>query len=165
VKRMTPMDEAWMILKMPMRGTSAEHFDQSMQQGMFEPRQGTGGMAGQTAVWAAPDESQSSQDTVMDYAMSGYERGKYDRAPLVHYIPDTVDSVKQGANYAVRYPEGVKAEDTQEIWRGQSYNDWKKNSNLLQRLGEIAGFHTYYQSQIKDFERALENFRQKHELS
>jgi len=117
-------------------------------------------MAGQTAVWATPDESQLSQDTVMDFAMSGYGRGKYDRTPLVHYIPDTVDSVKQGANYAVRYPEGVKAEDTQEIWRGQSYNDWKKNSNLLQRLGEMAGFNTYYQSQLKDFERALGKFKQ-----
>ena len=160
-------DNAWAVLKMPLRGTNADYFDQSMQQGIFEPRQGQGAYTDTQGVWASSDDGQEGQETAFDYAMKIGEQGMSNRVPLIHHIPDTVEGIQQGGNfvgdysYAIRYPEGVKAEDTQEIWRGQSFNDWKNNRNMLQRLFGLNDLNSYYHNQRKDFERALKEFKQR----
>ena len=162
---MTPMDEAWLVLKMPLRGTNADYYDQSMQQGIFEPRQGQGAYADTQGVWASSEDGQEGQETAFDYAMKLNERGMTSRAPLVHHIPDTVEGIQQGGkfvgdySYAKRYPEGVKAENTQEVWRGQSFDDWKKNRNMLQRLLGLTGKNNYYHNQRRNFNRAMKRFQ------
>ena len=162
----------------PLRGTSAKHFDQSMSEGFFEPRMGGGAYKGYTAVWAAIDESPfmtayESATMAFDYSTTGkgsFDDTPKDRVPLVHYISPTADMEKQTVRI-VRYPNGFKAEDTIEVWRGQTFNDWASQrtgffQKLRDRLGSITDnefewhkYKRYKQEQRKSFDQAFDKFR------
>lgn len=161
----------------PIRGTSAKHFDRSMREGYFKPRRGGGVYAGYTAVWAAAGETKEHAETVFEYAASGgggFET-QLDRVPVVHYIPESDDMVIQRAwgteGYdAVRFPNGFKAENTEEVWRGESFYDWEsQRTGFFQRLRDSLdtvshgenpnAYMRYKRAQRKSFDKALKEFR------
>ena len=159
-----------MLLKdNPLRGTSAKYFDPNMLDGFFEPRKGGGYYQGYTAVWAASGETDESATVAFDYSThgrGGYDNTPKDRVPLVHYISPTADMEKQ-YDGAVRYPNGFKAEDTIEVWRGQTFNDWASQrtgffQKLSDRLGSITDnefewhkYQRYKREQRKSFDQAF----------
>jgi len=157
---MSPFDTAWGLVKAPLRGTSGKWFDQSVKDGRFEPRQGAGAFADHRGVWSARGEDYDSANLAFHYAIRG-DGGwseKFNRVPLVHYISRQGNyDVPHGAGSdAIRFPGGVDASTTKEVWRGQTFSDWLNNSGLM---GTDSGtFNTYEKEQKKAFMEALERW-------
>lgn len=158
---MTAFESAWSVVKAPLRGTSGKHFDQAIESGRFEPRLGGGNFADYRGVWGAKNEDPDSADLAFHYAIRG-DGGfteKFNRVPLIHYIPREGNYyVFNGVgSHAIRFPGGVDASTSEEVWRGQTFSDWLNNSGLM---GTDSGtFRTYEKEQKKAFLEALERWK------
>ena len=125
---MSAFSQAWILIKAPLRGTSGKHFDRAIESGRFEPREGSGYFSTDRGVWATKGDGWQDADAAFHYAIRG-DSGhteQFNRAPVVHYIPRTENySTNTGAGEgSIRFPGGVDANTTEEIWRGQTFSDW-----------------------------------------
>ena len=164
----------------PLRGTSAEYFDQSKREGYFQPRRGTGAYSAYTAVWATADDTMKDGKLALDFALPILEahEPQLQRVPVVHYIPKSRDmEIQKGRNLdgsinrdkyksgAVRFPKGFNAEYTKEVWRGQSFIEWKiSQGGRSQRRMKIIDdpyyeYEKYRKDQKKSFKKAFRRFR------
>ena len=113
---MTAFDEAWDLVKAPFRGTSSKWYDQAMEQGVIPAIQTEKDRKG---VWAT-----NKWNEAKTYAMGASS----DQAPLVHHLPEHIEGVGDFDEYRDYgyYPFDVPAEHSKEVWRGVSYDDWRK---------------------------------------
>ena len=132
---------AWEVLKSPLRGTDARHFDDDMKSGRIRARPPVPGLRDQMpdSVWMTGGEGYYDADTAFSYARgSGHgqdiERDYTHRVPLVHYVEDLDDFVVQEEGREDERPKTVRHEgdlDTKhvsELWRGVSAADWIRDN-------------------------------------
>jgi hypothetical protein len=120
---MEPFDRAWELLKAPFRGTSSKYYDEAVEQGFIPARQVEKDRKG---IWATND---------FGMAQSYSSTAGRDEQPVVHHLPESIEGIGEFDHYAPKYgyyPFDIPIEHSQEVWRGPSYEEWRR-----QRMQEI----------------------------